>query len=155
MMIMHSQRPLLAAILLLLPLLIGVPILITGLLARQRRLREGTPHDEAVRPEKTRLHQLGIVEAISFLLLMGGAVPLKRITGEGLWVTLVGSLHGALFLLYVLAVLITAPALRWRLTTTFLALVASVVPFGPFLFEAYLKRMDKAAETLASGDAVA
>jgi integral membrane protein len=151
---MHSQRPLLAAVLLLLPLLIGVPILIKGLLDRQRRLRTGTPHDEAVHPEQIRLRQLGIIEGISFLLLMGVAVPLKRMTGEGLWVTMVGSLHGALFLLYIGTVLVTAPALRWRLPTTFLALLASVVPFGPFLFEAYLKRTEKTAGTSSAEDAV-
>lgn len=155
MMILHSQKPLLAAILLLLPLLIGLPVLINGMLARKRRVSEGAKLEEAVQPERSRLHQLGIVEAISFLLLMGVAVPLKRMTGDGTWVTIVGSLHGALFILYVVAVLLTAPALRWRPLTTLLALVASVVPFGPFLFEAILPRLEKPVAVSPSEDAVA
>jgi integral membrane protein len=154
MMILHSQKPLLAAILLLLPLLIGLPVLINGMLARKRRVSEGAKLEEVVHPERTRLRQLGTIEAISFLLLMGVAVPLKRMTGDGTWVTIVGSLHGALFLLYLAAVLIIAPALRWRPLTIFLALVASVVPFGPFLFEAFLPRLEKPASVSPSAKPV-
>ncbi|MBC8136873.1 MAG: DUF3817 domain-containing protein [Fibrella sp.] len=113
-------------------------------MTRLRKLREGVAHSDAVKPERSLFHQLSIAEGTSFLLLMLVAVPLKRITGEPLWVSVVGSLHGSLFILYIIAVLFVAPVFRWRPLTTLLALAAAVFPFGPFLFEAYLRRIEKA-----------
>ena len=154
MMALQSKSPVLAMILMLLPLAVGLPLLIGAMITRLRKLREGVAHDTAVKPERTLFHRLSIAEGTSFLLLMLVAMPLKQMTGEKLYVTVVGSLHGALFLLYVLAVFLIAPALRWRIPTMLLALIAAVLPFGPFLFEAYLKRIEKTGQTPAPGDAV-
>ncbi|MBC8142410.1 MAG: DUF3817 domain-containing protein, partial [Armatimonadetes bacterium] len=66
-----------------------------------------------------------------------------RILHDGSWVTIIGSLHGALFVLYLVAVFLAAPVMRWRPATTLLALVASVVPFGTFVLEWYLNRQAK------------
>ena len=139
MMLLKSEHSLLQLILLIAPLAIGLPFLLKTALDRKRASTQpaGTP------PERVNHHRLGIVEGISFLLLMGVAVPLKRMTGDGTWVTVVGSLHGALFLLYIVAVLLAAPVMRWRPLTTLLALAASVLPFGTFALEWYLKRQAK------------
>ena len=95
MMIMHSAKPLLAMILLLVPLVIGAAILLKNLVNRKQNA-ETLPTGEAS-PERKTHYTLGIIEGISFLLLMGVAVPIKRMTGDATWVTIVGSLHGALF----------------------------------------------------------
>ena len=83
---------------------------------------------------------VGRAEAVSFLLLLGIAMPLKYAAGMPEFVRWAGSLHGALFVAYVFAVAWVAVAERWPVTRAGLALVASVLPFGPFLFERQLLR---------------
>jgi integral membrane protein len=78
---------------------------------------------------------LGIVEGISFILLLFIAMPLKYIFQMPLAVSIVGALHGVLFVAYIGAIIFVVLALRWSLWKAFLAMVASVVPFGPFLFD--------------------
>ena len=150
MMLQQSENKLLAVILLLIPLLIGLPLLVNAAVARRRRLSEGVALADAVQPERARFHQLSIAEATSFLLLMGVAIPLKIVTHNKLWVTVFGSLHGSLFLLYIIAVLIGASAFRWRPLTLFLSFVAAVFPLGPFFFEAYLRGQEKQEKTVQS-----
>lgn len=130
---------LLQLILLTVPLLIGLFYLLSPLTAR----KNGTAPVGEASPERKNHHRIGIMEGISFLLLMGVAVPIKRLTGDGSWVTIVGSLHGALFVLYIVAVFLAAPVMKWRGATTLLALIASVVPFGTFALEWYLARQPK------------
>lgn len=134
-MFLKSQHSALQLILLLLPLIVGFGVLIRTAFARKRMTL--APGDTP--PERKNHHVIGIMEGISFLLLMGIAVPIKRITGDGSWVTIVGSLHGGLFVLYLVAVVIAASVMKWKPLTTFLALAASVFPFGTFVLEWYLK----------------
>lgn len=74
-------------------------------------------------------------EGASFLLLLGVAMPLKYVFGLPLAVRVVGMVHGALFVLYALLVLEAVGAGRFSLRTAALAMLASVLPFGPFVFE--------------------
>ena len=46
-----------------------------------------------------RLRVLGRIEGVTLLTLIGIAVPLKHLAGEPMLVTLLGPLHGAVFLL--------------------------------------------------------
>ncbi|HEX9996344.1 MAG TPA: DUF3817 domain-containing protein [Abditibacterium sp.] len=91
-------------------------------------------------PVETRLRLLGLCEGWSFVVLVLVAMPLKYLFQRPEAVRVVGSIHGGLFVLYVLAVLVVAALHRWHLRRTFLALVASVIPFGPFLLDGRLKR---------------
>ena len=88
---------------------------------------------------ESRLRLLGLAEGLSFVLLMFIAMPLKYVFHFPQAVRAVGSIHGGLFMLYVLAVLIVALVQKWRLTRVLLALAVSVVPFGPFLFDKRLQ----------------
>ncbi|MGB3616860.1 MAG: DUF3817 domain-containing protein [Catalinimonas sp.] len=84
---------------------------------------------------KTSLGQLrlvGLLEGISYLLLLGVAMPLKYVLGQPEAVRVVGAAHGGLFVLYVLLVLWVGWRYRWSLGKVAAALVASVVPFGTF-----------------------
>ena len=83
---------------------------------------------------------LGILEGVSFLLLLGIAMPLKYMAGLPQAVRVVGSAHGLLFVLFVLAVLHAAVQLRWPLMRVAGALLAAVVPFGPFILDGHLRR---------------
>ncbi|MBY0506474.1 MAG: DUF3817 domain-containing protein [Bryobacteraceae bacterium] len=91
-------------------------------------------------PTYRRLHWAGLAEGISFLLLLGVAMPLKYLAGRPEAVRLVGSLHGALFVLYVIAALLAARKFRWPAVTTAQALIAAVLPLGPFWFDAKLRK---------------
>lgn len=74
-------------------------------------------------------------EGASFLLLLGVAMPLKYLFDLPLAVRVVGMAHGVLFLLYGFLVVEALAAGRFNLRTAALAMLASVLPFGPFVFE--------------------
>jgi integral membrane protein len=88
------------------------------------------------------LRRLSLVEGVSTLVLFGVAMPLKYAWGLPQAVTVVGGLHGALFVgLCLLAVWavprVPLPAgLWWRLCA------AAVVPFGPFLMDGRLRELE-------------
>ncbi len=86
-----------------------------------------------------RLRAIGIAEGISFLLLLGIAMPLKYIADQPAAVTYVGWAHGVLFVLYCLALLLAWIDRRWDFGKAVLLFVASLVPFGPFVAERHLK----------------
>ena len=95
-------------------------------------------------PSLRRFRLVGLAEGVSFLLLLGIAMPLKYLAGEPRPVTWVGWAHGALFVAYVAALAHAALANRWGLVRIALGMGASLVPFGPFLFDAWLRRADDA-----------
>lgn len=87
-----------------------------------------------------RLRLIGFLEGISYLLLLGVAVPLKYIAGEPMAVRSVGMAHGILFLLYLLAMVPVGVDRRWNWKTFALGVLASVLPAGPFVFDAKVLR---------------
>ena len=87
-----------------------------------------------------RLRLIGILEGISFLLLLGIAMPLKYAAGWPLGVKYVGWAHGLLFVLFVLALLHAALEHGWGLKRIATGFIASLLPFGTFLFDRQLKR---------------
>jgi integral membrane protein len=87
-----------------------------------------------------RLRVVGFWEGISFLLLLGIAMPLKYLAGWPDAVRVVGMAHGVLFLLYIGAALQTALEHDWTWKRTALVLVASLLPAGPFVVEARILR---------------
>ncbi|HEX2208050.1 MAG TPA: DUF3817 domain-containing protein [Longimicrobium sp.] len=89
-----------------------------------------------------RLRAVGAMEGASFLVLLGIAMPLKYIAGHPQMVRVVGMIHGVLFLLFVAAVLQVSVSMRWPLRRVLAALAASVLPFGPFVFDAHLRRVN-------------
>jgi integral membrane protein len=80
------------------------------------------------------------LEGISFLLLLGIAMPLKYWAGMPAAVRVVGSLHGLLFIAYGVSALLLLTRGHWSFGRASLAMLASVVPFGTFLFDAWLQR---------------
>ena len=91
----------------------------------------------------TVLRQLRLVaflEGSSFLILLFVAMPLKYLAGLPLAVRIVGGLHGALFVLFLVALYRAARSRDWPHRRTVTALVASILPFGTFVFDASLRR---------------
>lgn len=80
---------------------------------------------------------VGYLEGFSFLILMGYAMPLKYIAGDPEMVSLMGALHGGLFVAYI-ALLFLGVGKHWTFTALIHGFIAAVVPAGPFLFEGML-----------------
>lgn len=93
-----------------------------------------------------RLRLVGMLEGASFLLLLGVAMPLKYLAGQPEMVRVVGSAHGLLFVLFVAAVLEVSVRMRWPVGRIALALASAVLPFGPFVFDAHLRRTSAAVQ---------
>lgn len=87
-----------------------------------------------------RLRVIGFWEGVSFLVLLGIAMPLKYFAGYPEAVRVVGMAHGILFLLYVWAAIQAALEHDWTWRRTVLVLVASLLPAGPFVVDAKLLR---------------
>ncbi|MGD6818858.1 DUF3817 domain-containing protein [Metabacillus sp. 84] len=79
-----------------------------------------------------RLRVIGTIEGLSFIILLAIAMPLKYMADIAMAVTIVGSLHGLFFVLFILAVANAAWSHRWGLIKIGGALIASIIPFGTF-----------------------
>ena len=78
---------------------------------------------------------ISTLEATSFLVLLGIAMPLKYIWDLPQMVQTVGMAHGVLFLLYVAGVVFISQKLNWTTRQLAIAVFCSIVPFGPFYVE--------------------
>lgn len=78
---------------------------------------------------------ISILEAISFLVLLAIAMSLKYIWDLPQMVKIVGMLHGVLFLLYVAGAVYISSILKWKTKQLVVAVLCSVIPFGPFYVE--------------------
>lgn len=89
------------------------------------------------------LRKAGIAEGISFLVLMGIAMPLKYFFQQPMAVTVVGWIHGVLFVLFL--------SLAWEFKTDrdknlkwfATAFAAALLPAGTFFFDRKLKQEEK------------
>jgi integral membrane protein len=86
-----------------------------------------------------RLRVIGWIEGVSFLLLLGVAMPLKYLAGMPEYVRVVGMAHGILWMAYVASVWDVRLAHRWPLGRCAVAVLASILPFGPFVLDRSLK----------------
>ena len=75
---------------------------------------------------------VAMVEATSWLLLIV-ATLVKYAAHAPLGVHVLGPIHGALFVVYVVLALALAVRLRWRARTVLVVLAESVLPGGGFL----------------------
>lgn len=78
------------------------------------------------------LRIVGLLEGISYIVLIGIAMPLKYYMDKPEMVKSVGMAHGILFVLYVLLLLIVHIQCKWNILRTLGAFVASLIPFGTF-----------------------
>ncbi len=81
----------------------------------------------------SQLHVIGILEGTSYLLLLGVCMPLKYYADMPLPTRVVGMAHGVLFIAYCTYVVGLGLKYDWSIKVIFLGLVASVLPFGPFV----------------------
>lgn len=102
-----------------------------------------------------RIRAAGLVEGVSALILFFIAMPWKYLPPQGSDAALVGeqvvfwvgSIHGALFILYAMVTFVgwgqNAITFRWVVY----AAIAAIVPFGPFVLDGKLKRYEESRQT--------
>lgn len=82
-----------------------------------------------------RVRLIGLTEGVSFLLLMGVAMPLKYLAGQPLAVKYAGWAHGLLFILLCLAIFQAWAGGSLSFRRSLMTFLAALVPFGPFLID--------------------
>lgn len=82
----------------------------------------------------------GYLEGTSFLLLLGIAMPLKYMLDIPEAVKYVGMAHGALFIVYILTLLIATSKIKMPLWAMPAGVLGSFLPLGPFIFDNLLKK---------------
>ncbi|MCP4014321.1 MAG: DUF3817 domain-containing protein, partial [Phycisphaeraceae bacterium] len=78
---------------------------------------------------------------ISTLVLFGVAMPMKYLAGQPEWVSVVGSLHGLLFMVVVVMFLVGRTVVPLTGRMTILGLVGAVLPLVPFYVDVLLLRV--------------
>ena len=83
-----------------------------------------------------------IAEACGWSLLIAGiAIERFILPSNHVAVLLAGRIHGTLFFMYALAAIGLYPTLGWSRKRAFVALLASVPPYGSLLFEQWAGHM--------------
>jgi integral membrane protein len=88
------------------------------------------------------LRMIGMLEGLSFLVLLVVAMPLKYLWGYPLAVRIVGTIHGMLFIGVCVVLMNVKQVLGWELRRAGAILLAALVPFGPFVIDGRLRRED-------------
>ncbi len=92
-----------------------------------------------------------IAEGISFLVLLGIAMPLKYMAGMPLPVKYTGWAHGVLFVLYIALLIWVSIVRKWPLLKIIVAFLASFIPFGTMVLDSRLKKEEQG---LISADSI-
>lgn len=79
-----------------------------------------------------RLRAIAFIEGVSFLVILFVTMPLKYGMNIAEPNKVVGMLHGVLFIVYILAVVLIKDKMTWGAKEFILALLASIIPFGTF-----------------------
>ena len=87
-----------------------------------------------------RFRIVALLEGISFILLLGVAMPMKYFANMPLAVKYTGWVHGVLFIFYLLLLMQVKIEHNWNLKKTGLAFIASLLPFGTFVFARKLQK---------------
>jgi integral membrane protein len=95
-----------------------------------------------MRKSVSNLRWAGLIEAVSYILLVAIAMPLKYIWGRPEAVSVVGMIHGVLFVIFCAALLQVVYRVRWPLGRAALVFVMALLPFGPFLIDGRMKRWE-------------
>jgi integral membrane protein len=96
-----------------------------------------------------RLRAIGFIEGLSFLLLLGVAMPLKYFAGMPQAVTAAGWVHGILFISFCIALTQAHQDANWSPWRSGTVLIAALLPFGPFAIDKKLRREEEVRRNLS------
>ncbi|WP_053217485.1 DUF3817 domain-containing protein [Virgibacillus senegalensis] len=82
----------------------------------------------------------GMIEGTSLVVLLFIAMPLKYIAGFPEVVTLIGSLHGFFFIVYLLVIAYTTLKIRWAFRWLFGSVLVAFIPFGNYVLDYRLQK---------------
>ncbi|TPD66865.1 DUF3817 domain-containing protein [Flavobacterium microcysteis] len=83
-----------------------------------------------------RLRLLGYIEGLSLLVLLFIAVPLKYAAENPSLSKIMGPIHGALFLLFIINTMSVGVEQQWKFRkTTYKVMLACIIPFGTFYID--------------------
>ena len=88
---------------------------------------------------------VALLEGLSFLVLLGVAMPLKYFGGMPLATRVAGLAHGLAFLAYAVVLIDGLSTRQWPGRTVALGLLAGVLPAGTFAFVSHVRRVTEAA----------
>lgn len=74
---------------------------------------------------------ISFLEAMSFLVLLLIAMPLKYVWDMPQYVSVVGMAHGVLFVLYLVGAYVMFEKLNWSFKTLLIVMFCSALPLGP------------------------
>lgn len=89
---------------------------------------------------------VALAEGTSFIILLFIAMPMKYLMAMPLAVRIVGAIHGILFLLYVARLAKLRTIYQWDNRFCLQAFIASILPFGTFVFDKYLREKETALQ---------
>ncbi len=92
--------------------------------------------------EIRKFRMTALAEGSSFLVLLFIAMPMKYLMEMPRVVTVVGAIHGILFLLYIGQLAKLRTTHQWDNRFLFFAFLASLLPFGPFVFDKHLREKE-------------
>ncbi len=87
---------------------------------------------------------MSYVTGVVLIALIFVAVPLNHFAGSPTASAVIGPLHGFLYALYVVVVLLLAYSRRWSVGRTLLVLVAGTIPFAAFVVERRIVTAERA-----------
>lgn len=88
-----------------------------------------------------RFRFMGMLEGSSLVILLFIAMPLKYWFDMPQAVTIIGTLHGYIFLAYIVAVVYAMIAIKWPFRFTIGAVLSAFIPFGNFVLDSRLKNL--------------
>ena len=74
---------------------------------------------------------ISLLEALSFVILLLVAMPIKYILSNPELVRIVGMAHGILFVLYILGAFLFKNKLKWSNQILGVVILCSIIPMGP------------------------
>ena len=87
--------------------------------------------------------KIAMLEGISFLILLCIAMPLKYFANMPMPVRIIGGLHGALFVAFIILSLMVAFSTKKNLFWLCKAALASFIPFGTFYMNKEWEKEEK------------
>lgn len=84
--------------------------------------------------------KVAFAEGVSFLVLLLIAMPLKYFANLPMAVTVVGGLHGILFVSFIILAYLVKEETNKSFGWLFKAFIASIIPFGTFVMDKEWKK---------------
>ena len=87
-----------------------------------------------------RLRWIALIEGVSYLVLLGIAMPLKYFADLPIAVKITGWMHGVLFVAFGFALLQAWQTAKWKLGFVIAIFVSALIPLGTFFMDPKLQR---------------